>query len=67
VQFQELDRGEKLIFWFSRGVEISNKFKTICSSSSSRESDKQIGFSILIDRRNDKWSSVRNVLILIQV
>jgi hypothetical protein len=30
------------------------------------ETDKQSGFSILIDRRNDKWSSVRNVLILIQ-
>jgi hypothetical protein len=31
------------------------------------ESDKQNGFTILIDRRNDKWSSVKNVLILIQV
>ena len=30
------------------------------------EQDKDKGFSILIDRRNDKWSSVKNVLILIQ-
>jgi guanine nucleotide exchange factor MCF2 len=31
-----------------------------------REVDKEKGFTILIDRRNDKWSSVKHILLLIQ-
>ena len=31
------------------------------------ELDKKNGFTLLIDRRNDKWSSIKNILFFIQV
>ena len=40
---------------------ISNTTLLNCS-----ELEKQIGFSILIDKRNDKWSSIKNILLLLQ-
>ncbi|CAF0750342.1 unnamed protein product [Brachionus calyciflorus] len=65
-------RNGSLLFTFTdncnnKEIKVENYRKAIdyfCNIPS--ESDKQTGFSILIDRRNDKWSSVKNVLILIQ-
>ncbi|RNA23699.1 guanine nucleotide exchange factor DBS isoform X4 [Brachionus plicatilis] len=65
-------RNGSLLFTFTdncnnKEIRVENYRKAIdyfCNIPS--ESDKQTGFSILIDRRNDKWSSVKNVLILIQ-
>ena len=65
-------RNGSLIFTFTdncneNDIKADNYRKAIdyfCNIPS--ESDKDKGFSILIDRRTDKWSSVKNVLILIQ-
>jgi hypothetical protein len=55
----------KLTFKNKRGIDkIEKKIK---EEEEKGEVEVEVGYSIIIDRRNDKWSSVKHVLLLIQV